>query len=53
MEIMELLRRFDTEDKCVVHLASVRLPDGPVCYHCGARGDAQKAARPCYWRCGR
>ena len=32
MEITGLLRRFDTEDKCVVHLASVRWPGVlPLC----------------------
>lgn len=43
---------FDSEEKCVKHLASLRWPDGPVCQYCG---DSEKTsyikARSVFW-CG-
>lgn len=35
---LDFVQEFNTEEKCVQHLASLRWPDGPVCQKCGARG---------------
>lgn len=34
--LLALMKQFDTEEKCVAHLASIRWPNGPVCQHCRA-----------------
>lgn len=51
MDLLSFTSAFDTEEKCVAHLAALRWPDGPVCDKCGAVGDAKKLDRPRYWRC--
>jgi transposase-like protein len=51
--LIALMKQFDTEEKCVAHLASIRWPSGPVCQHCGATDKISFVkARNVFW-CGR
>ncbi|MGQ4810501.1 hypothetical protein NKDENANG_03972 [Candidatus Entotheonellaceae bacterium PAL068K] len=34
--LIERLQAFDTEEKCISHLAALRWPDGTVCPHCSS-----------------
>lgn len=50
--LLALMRQFDTEEKCVAHLASIRWPNGPVCQHCLASDKVSFIkARNVFW-CG-
>jgi transposase-like protein len=52
MNLNQFTAAFDTEEKCVAHLAALRWPSGPVCDKCGVVDQATKAAdRPRYWHC--
>jgi hypothetical protein len=35
--LLEFAARFGTEERCIVHLAELRWPDGFVCSGCGGR----------------
>ena len=39
--LIEIYRRFPTENDCLDHLAFVRWPDGPLCPYCGAARTAK------------
>lgn len=39
--LIEIYRRFPTENDCLDHLAAVRWPDGPLCPYCGAARTAK------------
>lgn len=48
--VLDFTPAFDTEDKCVEHLASLRWPSGPVCPHCKeAERINRLRARPLWW----
>ncbi len=34
--IFEILKKFDTEEKCIGHFERIRWPKGPVCIKCGS-----------------
>ena len=34
--IFEVVKRFDTEDKCIEHFERIRWPNGPTCVKCGS-----------------
>ena len=34
--LFEILKRFDTEEKCIAHFERIRWPKGPVCIRCGS-----------------
>ncbi len=39
--LVEIYRRFPTEQDCLDHIAQVRWPDGPLCPYCGAERTAR------------
>jgi transposase-like protein len=50
--LLALMQQFDTEEKCVAHLAAIRWPNGPVCQHCLATDKVSFIkARNVFW-CG-
>ena len=50
--LLEMVQTFDSEDKCVEHLAAIRWPDGPVCPKCGAFERISYIAKWRVWWCG-
>jgi len=54
MDILELQRRFATDDACRDRLFKIRWPDGPTCAKCGGKNFYRISARNVYeCRCGR
>ncbi len=50
--LLAIMREFDSEEKCVQHLASIRWPDSPICQHCGGMDKINFIkARNVFW-CG-
>jgi transposase-like protein len=56
--LIEIYRRFPTQEAAVAHLEKVRWPDGPHCPNCGAdtvarKAEAGQAGRLQCWSCER
>lgn len=53
MYLIEVFRRFPTQDACLVHLESIRWPEVPTCPFCQSEKVARKAenARRGRWNC--
>src|SRR3972149_2219649 len=50
--MLEMLTEFDSEEACLVHLAKLRWPEGPVCPYCGGGKRINwLPSRKVYW-CG-
>lgn len=50
--LAEMIQLFDSEEKCLHYLASLRWPDGTVCPHCGGVERINRLqSRPLWW-CG-
>ena len=50
--LIELLTHFDSEEKCIQHLADVRWPYGAVCQHCGSGYKTSYIKTRRVWWCG-
>ena len=50
--LLELVQNFDTEQKCIDHLAQLRWPDGPVCPKCGGFERISYISGRRVWYCG-
>ena len=46
MNLIDLARRFETEDEAIAHLEGLRWPNGPVCPKCGGADPYRLKARP-------
>ena len=55
MEIVETLKKFKTQKKCLKYLESVRWGDTPVCPYCGSKRNSSKTQEQRYTchECGR
>lgn len=51
MDLIKLIKEFDSEEKCISYLVARRWPKGPVCDKCGTVGHAFKLTDPRKWRC--
>lgn len=47
-----MIQTFDSEEKCIEHLANLRWPDGPVCPSCGGFKQISYLKTQLRWRCG-
>ena len=50
--LLDMAQTFDSEDKCIEHLAAIRWPNGPVCPKCGAFDHINYIANRQVWWCG-
>jgi len=50
--MLEFVRRFGSEEACIIHLSRLRWPDGYVCSECGGREAWRLKARPRVYECG-
>lgn len=51
MDVIKMIKDFDSEEKCISYLVARRWPKGPVCDKCGTVGHAFKLTDPRKWRC--
>ena len=53
MNLIEVFRKFPTQESCIVHLESIRWPETPTCPFCGSESVARKAekGRSGRWNC--
>lgn len=53
MDLIEVFRRFPTQESCIAHLENIRWPEIPTCPHCTSKHVARKAekGRVGRWNC--
>ena len=53
MDLLEVFRRFPTQEACLAHLENIRWPETPTCPHCNSKHVARKAekGRVGRWNC--
>ena len=51
--LLEFVKRFGDEDRCIEHLAGLRWPDGYLCASCGGREAWRLKERPRVFECRR
>ena len=49
--VLEFVRRFSSEEACIIHLSGLRWPGGYVCSECGGREAWRLKTRPRVYEC--